>query len=128
MKEPLRAPLDVLLRAISAADQSQFFAEARHRTDTPGVAGRNLAMTIGNMGGGVSFSQGFDRKERFDLNQFLLETHETVSGLAESKNFGLPRFTAPYLPRCHEGQRVQLINVLTLLIESTVLAAGRGMV
>ena len=80
------------------------------------------------MGRGVSLSQDFDRKERFDLNQLLLETHEAVSSLAESKNLGLSWFTAPYLPRCYEGRRAQLANVLALLVESAVLATDRGMV
>lgn len=128
VEESLRAPLDALLRAISAVDQSQLSAEARRRTDALGVAGRNLATAIGNMGRGVSLSQDFDRKERFDLNQLLLETHEAVSSLAESKNLGLSWFTAPYLPRCYEGRRAQLANVLALLVESAVLATDRGMV
>ena len=128
VEESLRAPLDALLRAISAVDQSQLSAEARRRTDALGVAGRNLATAIGNMGRGVPLSQDFDRKERFDLNQLLLETHEAVSSLAESKNLGLSWFTAPYLPRCYEGRRAQLANVLALLVESAVLATDRGMV
>ena len=37
-------------------------------------------------------------------------------------------FTAPYLPRCYEGRRAQLANVLALLVESAVLATDRGMV
>ena len=128
VEESLRAPLDALLRAISAVDQSQLSAEARRRTDALGVAGRNLATAIGNMGRGVSHAQDFDRKERFDLNQLLLETHEAVSSLAESKNLGLSWFIAPYLPRCYEGRRAQLANVLALLVESAVLATDRGMV
>ena len=60
VEESLRAPLDALLRAISAVDQSQLSAEARRRTDALGVAGRNLATAIGNMGRGVSLSQDFD--------------------------------------------------------------------
>ena len=34
----------------------------------------------------------------------------------------------PYLPRCYEGRRAQLANVLALLVESAVLATDRGMV
>lgn len=128
VEESLRAPLDALLRAISAVDQSQLSAEARRRTDALGVAGRNLAMAIGNMGRGVPLSQNFDRKERFNLNQLLLETHEAVSSLAESKKLDLSWFTAPYLPRYYEGRRAQLANVLALLVESAVLATDRGMV
>ena len=33
-----------------------------------------------------------------------------------------------YLPRCYEGRRAQLANVLALLVESAVLATDRGMV
>lgn len=47
----LRAPLDALLRAISAVDQSQLSAEARRRTDALGVAGATSATAIGNMAG-----------------------------------------------------------------------------
>ena len=128
VEESLRAPLDALLRTISAVDQSQLSAEARRRTDALGVAGRNLATAIGNMGRGVPSSRDLDRKERFDLNQLLLETHEAVSSLAESKNLGLSWFTAPHLPRYYEGRRAQLANVLALLVESAVLATDRGMV
>lgn len=128
VEESLRAPLDALLRAISAVDQSQLSAEARRRTDALGVAGRNLATAIGNMGRGMPSSRDLDHKERFDLNQLLLETHEAVSNLAESKNLGLSWFTAPHLPRYYEGRRAQLANVLALLVESAVLATDRGMV
>lgn len=128
VEESLRAPLDALLRAISAVDQSHLSAEARRRTDALGVAGRNLATAIGNMGRGMPSSHDLDLKERFDLNQLLLETHEAVSNLAESKNLGLSWFTAPHLPRYYEGRRAQLANVLALLVESAVLATDRGMV
>lgn len=127
VEESLRAPLDALLRAISAVDQSPLSAEARRRTDALGVAGRNLATAIGNMGKGAPAPDEL-RKERFDLNQLLLETHEAVANLAESKNLGLSWFTAPHLPRYYEGHRAQLADVLALLVESAVLATERGMV
>ena len=127
VEESLRAPLDALLRAISAVDQSPLSAEARRRTDALGVAGRNLATAIGNMGKSAPAPEEF-RKESFDLNQLLLETHEAVANLAESKNIGLSWFTAPHLPRHYEGRRAQLANVLALLVESAVLATERGMV
>lgn len=127
VEESLRAPLDALLRAISAVDQSPLSAEARRRTDALGVAGRNLATAIGNMGKSAPAPDEF-RKESFDLNQLLLETHEAVANLAESKNLGLSWFTAPHLPRHYEGHRAQLADVLALLVESAVLATERGMV
>lgn len=127
VEETLRAPLDALLRAISAVDQAPLSGEARRRTATLGVTARNLATAIGNMGRTASRPNPA-ATERFDLNQLLLETHDAVSSLAESKNLGLSWFTAPHLPRCYEGNRSQLAAVLALLVESAVLATEHGTV
>ncbi len=127
VEETLRAPLDALLRAISAVDQAPLSGEARRRTATLGVTARNLATAIGNMGRTSSRPKPA-ATERFDLNQLLLETHDAVSSLAESKNLGLSWFTAPHLPRCYEGNRSQLAAVLALLVESAVLATEHGTV
>lgn len=127
MEGSLRTPLNALLQAIGAVDQSQLSARARCRTDVLGVAGRNPVTATGSMGRGVSLSQDSDRKERFDLNQLLLETHGAVSSFAKSKNLGLSRFTASYLPCCYEGRHAQFANVLALLVRSVIPAIDRGM-
>ena len=126
-EDALRGPLDALLRAISAVDQAALPAEARRRTDALGVAGRNLARAVGNIGRPQA-QRPAEEKQRFDLNQLLLDIHESVSSLAESKNIGLSWFTAPHLPRSYEGRRNQLADVLGLHVESAVLATERGSV
>lgn len=126
VEDALRAPLDALLRAVTAVDQTFLPGEARRRADMLDVAARNLATAIGTMGAASAPTPSVN--ERFDLNQLLLETHEAVASLAESKNLGLSWFTAPHLSRCYEGKRAQLAQVLALLVESAVLATERGMV
>lgn len=126
VEDALRAPLDALLRAVTAVDQTFLPGEARRRAGMLDVAARNLATAIGTMGAPSAPEPSHD--EPFDLNQLLLETHEAVASLAESKNLGLSWFTAPHLSRCYEGKRAQLAQVLALLVESAVLATERGMV
>ncbi len=124
----LRAPLDALLRAISALDQTALPLEARRRTDALGSAGRTLAKAIGNIERLPDQPRPADIKERFDLKQLLLDVNDSVAELAESKNIGLSWFTAPHLSRCYEGSRNRIASVLSLLAESSVLATEKGMV
>lgn len=128
VEDALRQPMDDLLRAISALDQSALPLEARRRTDTLCAAGRTLAKAIGGMDHLQTSAPQVDARERFDINQLLLDVHEAVADLAESKNISLSWFTAPHLTRCYEGSRSRLAETLSLLAESAVLATERGMV
>ena len=127
----LRAPLDALLREISALDQMYLSPEARVRLEALSRAGKTLTGLIGNMSRTAvqpEKAQDPQLTETFDLNQLLLEVHNAVEEQAEAKNLGLTWFTAPHLPRYYDGQRVQLAEVLEMLTESAVLATERGMV
>lgn len=128
VEETLRVPLDAVLRQISALDQSPLPPEARYHAEALNRAGRALAQTIGNLARSVESRSFPPRKELFDLNQLLLETHNAVATEAEAKNLALSWFTAPHLPRRYEGQRTLLAEALLLLAESAVLATDRGFV
>lgn len=128
VEETLRVPLDAVLRQISALDQSPLPPEARSHAEALNRAGRALAQTIGNLARSVESRSFPPRKELFDLNQLLLETHNAVAAEAEAKNLALSWFTAPHLPRRYEGQRTLLAEALLLLAESAVLATDRGFV
>lgn len=129
VEEALRVPLETLFREISALDQSLLDPETRRHADALGRAGRSLAGVIGNLEQAITqSSRPRSRKEVFDLNQLLLEAHDSVAAQAEAKNLALSWFAAPHLPRRYEGPRAQLAEVLALLVESSVRATERGMV
>lgn len=106
----LRAPLDALLREISALDQMYLSPEARVRLEALSRAGKTLTGLIGNMSRTAvqpEKAQDPQLTETFDLNQLLLEVHNAVEEQAEAKNLGLtlvhPRPTCRAITTANES-------------------------
>ncbi len=139
VEQILRVPLDSILREICAIDQAPLPAEARRHAERLGLAGRRLAECVNGFGElslpqdtfsrrGRDSGEAETHRELFDLHELMLETHNTIAEEAEARNLALSWFAAPYLPRCYEGDRQRLADVLRMLAASAVQATRRGLV